>query len=185
MSSDKEPLDSIMKWYSYTINVSPNKFVMYLSHQSIQWKEMKEDMQKEHLANLVNTVVEKLVSCEHNDYVFEKCKNGMIHLHGRINCTEGDVICLQEVIYKFLGMPRLKKSIVMYYEETIFDIKFWNTYMQKQQVTNLRKDSPIERSEIQTPVNQHPSDFQLSKNLILQAIQENAVDETTSKVVQK
>jgi len=128
--------------YSYTINVSPNKYV-----ENLQWAKYTAQQQRDLFSKIINNIMGKLPFIEESEYVTELTKAGMVHVHGQIYTTEETIDKFQSMIHKKLGIPSLHPRIVCTVERTEVDNTHWVDYMNKDQdlqdvciFTNYKKD---------------------------------------------
>lgn len=125
---DKNDLYGITEnnnFYSFTINVSPNKYVY-----GRQWDSYPTDKQEKIIKSILDKIIYEL-DLPRYDHYFETTKIGFKHLHGCIFTCELGMLMLQRSIHDFLGIPKLRPSIVFFYEQTKTNVKRWYSYMHK------------------------------------------------------
>lgn len=113
------------KYYSFTINVSTKKYYakqIWHSYNKMQQEEIIRDV-------LLNSI--KAVQLPKPDYFFELTKKGMVHLHGILYTNQVGMLMLQTEIHNILGLPKIHPDIVFKFEETVMDIEYFRSYMNK------------------------------------------------------
>lgn len=113
--------------YSFTINVSPKK---YLNKK--QWSAYTQAEQKAAFEYYINLNSEKLRNV---DYYYEKCPNSeCIHVHGSFYSDEFvHAELFQRTMHSIFGLPRCDPKICCYIEPTYFNKKPWIKYKLKEQ----------------------------------------------------
>lgn len=122
--------------YSYTINISPKK---YVANQ--QWGKYSNKVQKELLTAIINGVVESFPFIEEHEFIYELTNLKMIHAHGTMYCDLETIESFREKIHKKVGMPHLDPQIACFID---FSKKgtttHWKEYMAKDQDNQLLDD---------------------------------------------
>lgn len=114
--------------YSYTINISPKKF---LQNGKI-WSQLNNEEQKQELEYSIKMfLIGK--HYEKEEHKFELTASKMIHVHGKIITVESVMDLMQTTFHNAYGFPKLRKSICFKYEQTKRDINAWDVYMNKDQ----------------------------------------------------
>lgn len=114
--------------YSYTINVSPKKYV-----KGSRFDRFSYETQKRIISDILVESISK-IKYESYSYVFEDTKQGLPHIHGSIFCTKDNIVHLQSLIHSKLGFPSVSPNIVFMYEATKRSRSHWISYMNKDQV---------------------------------------------------
>lgn len=120
--------------FSFTINVSPKKYIMRK-----QWSTYSQEKQKEIFGHYIDLCKEKL---EDVNYVFEKCKlREQLHVHGSFWARDAqDAKDFQHAIHNLFGMPKLEPYVCCYIEPTYFSRDPWIDYTLKDQLELLEDD---------------------------------------------
>jgi len=115
--------------YSYTINISPKKYIA-----SQQWGKYSQKVQKELLIGIINSVIETLPFIEEHKFIFELTKKTeMVHAHGTMCCDFETIDLFRSKIHKKVGMPNLDPQIACFVDFSKVCPTFWQDYMDKEQ----------------------------------------------------
>lgn len=134
--------------YSYTINISPKKYIKMDKIGIAQWGDLVQKTQRDFLTELVQECSPPSKDRKNHRWETELTKAGHVHIHGYIETDPIEMKYFQELVHLRVGMPKLNPNIVMRYEATLYDNGKWFKYMSKEKVSNevvdFLMDLPIE-----------------------------------------
>lgn len=117
------------EYFSYTINVSPNKYI-----SGKQWKNYSLVEQEAILTQAIHNYGPAcgFYKPGSKKFYFELTKNKMTHVHGSFVTCQSHMNSFQEKVHNYLGLPKMAPKVVMMFEATRLESKNWEKYMTKE-----------------------------------------------------
>lgn len=119
--------------YGYTVNVYPHKWLSSVGFKSMKWMDIDNKAQRQILTKVLGEAIHTIGKTGVDIcYTFENTVSGHAHVHGLISCSEKQIKVMQDIVCKYLGLPKVDKGRCFNYTKTMYDKSFWYKYMTKE-----------------------------------------------------